>query len=122
MKVRGILGALVLVAATSGELVGQTALGWGGYYCDRWLEDHPYGTSWSSVSDAVRSQSHWIFGYLSASGYTYQRVSGILDPAGVMNIDDAITKWVTKYCQSRPGDTIERAARSLVEYLGEGGR
>jgi len=105
MLARLALAALLLTTAPVGA--AKDSLGWGGYYCSRWTDDHLGQSAFRNLSEAALSQAQWVLGYLQgAAGSELPDVS-----------DGYIVAWVNDYCAKQPLDTIEQAAQALMRDL-----
>jgi len=102
------LALTVLLLTTAPVGATEHSLGWGGYYCSRWIEDHRGQSAWLNLSEVGQSQAQWVFGYLlGAAGR-----SELPDMS-----DECIVAWVNEYCRKQPKHTIEQAAQALMRDL-----
>jgi hypothetical protein len=103
------LVALLLMTSPVWAKEPKKILGWGGYYCSRWNEDHASfdSASWLRLSETARSQAQWVMGYFEgAAGPKLPRIS-----------DNYILARINDYCLDHPEDPIERAANTILQEL-----
>ena len=104
------LGIFAVMALLTTATIGaaKDPLGWGGYHCSRWTEDHLNEANVKNLSDTGLSQVQWVMGYLQgAAGPELPEVS-----------DNYIVVWINDYCTRQPPDpTIEQAAQALLRDL-----
>lgn len=103
-RVAALFASIWLAAAPSVGHAG-TYMGAGAETCGTWVQ------SAGKTERYVLRQ--WVFGFVSYPSVTSSGRADILETVDAASID----VWMDNYCRSRPLDTIERAALSLLVDL-----
>jgi hypothetical protein len=97
-----LMAATVTTVAVGARQKGTyTNYGTGVSSCGRWIVE---------TGDVHFMNVNWVLGFLSGVGYAATRDLRETDSAG-------IDKWITKYCEEHPLDTVATAAQALVREL-----
>jgi hypothetical protein len=112
---------ILSVGALSSDVVGAPPVtykvyGTGGATCDYWL------TTQHNVENTLPylANGGWVLGFVSGVDYQKGGELSAIQREGVSDINSLQALWyVNSYCSGHPGDTIAKAAESLVRQLAE---
>lgn len=107
--------SVVLVLAVAAAIVASqvraqdtyTTYGSGNSSCGEWLQSSAAGLTHEMRRTLLLS---WVLGFVSGVGYSGVHHLKATDGSGV-------EVWIDRYCETRPLDTLARAAAALTREL-----